>query len=370
MKYQRKTLDAGDRRLNWFDSDKYSGLEKLSSLGWYFQILVRRELLKRLDSQKDFVGSSPKRLMSEQINCVRRVPIVTLKSLRDSGVPLKSFHYLSVFLAFGSESGSVTPITLGEMIEDMEALLTFIESSDSLERTGNHRPEGRSWVSPSLIERGFARRGELKYKYSSLAVSELLPGAVELLHLDLGAPDRVLTADFKDLLNSLRSSRQVEMEGQPYPELDWTPTRRKSNSERPWSIDSRRLLDGKVIQFLDLIIWERQEHLTISPLAKASLLFEERRLQRKTRRSIRSVSTRKTVSEGKKANNRLATTETNAFVAVNPDHFGNYELIASASKELEQSYRNARRMVSSRNNSEFVPSETERLALRRQFDEL
>ncbi len=33
MAYQRKALEATDRRLEWFKNDKYAGLEKLTYLG-------------------------------------------------------------------------------------------------------------------------------------------------------------------------------------------------------------------------------------------------------------------------------------------------------------------------------------------------
>jgi hypothetical protein len=130
------------------------------------------------------------------------------------------------------------------------------------------------------------------------------------------------------------------------------------------------LLDGKLIQFADLIICERQYGLKIPPQVKASLLFPELKLQRKKRRKLMSYApTPDPPSKSKQANNRLATVETNAFALMDESHPANADLITRASHELKQAYENVRQGINNPQNSDFVPSEAERLRVLRRLEE-
>jgi hypothetical protein len=367
MGYQRKALEATDRRLEWFKNDKYAGLGKLTYLGWYFQVLVRRNLLKRLDSCGGYTGPVPDAL-AQEIQCVRATPVVTLGSIKTSRLELSRFHYLAVFLARDGSTGKyVTPLVFSEMIDYVDQLLIEAESRYSIAAKEEYE---RVWgpARLRLIERGFNRRATLKSKFGQSPLELFFPGwSSEIVQLDLRAQDRVLRADFEALLRQLRKNRPIEVNKRPYPELDLRLARTNSRSKEPQMLIPQKLLDQKLIQFVDLLIWEKQFRIKIPLGVKESLLFASVPIQRKKRRLLGSASTRSSGYESKKIGNRYTPIRNSALALMNPDHAANIELETSARLELEQAYSNAQVGVGLGRNSEFVPSEAELLTLRHQL---
>ena len=367
MVYQRKAMEATDRRLEWFKNDKYAGLGKLTYLGWYSQVLVRRNLLKRLDSCGDYTGPCPDTLARE-IQCVRATPIVTLESIKTSRLELSRFHYLAIFLArYGATGKSVTPLVFSDVIDYVDELLIEAESRSSIAAKEEHeRVLGPARL--RLIERAFSRRATLNSKFGQSPLELFFPGwSSEIVLLDLRAQDRVLRTDFENLLRQLRSKRPIKVNKQPYPELDLRLARQNLGSKEPQMLTPKKLLDQKLIQFVDLLIWEKQFRIKLPPRTKENLMFASVPVQRKKRRSLGSTSTRSSGYESKKIGNRYTPIRNSALALMNPDHAANIELEMRARLELEQGYSNAQRGVGLRKNSEFVPSKAELLRLRHQL---
>lgn len=367
MVYQRKALEATDRRLGWFKNDKYAGLEKLTYLGWYFQVLVRRNLLKRLDSCGDYTGPVPDALARE-IQCVRATPIVTLESIKTSRLELSRFHYLAIFLArYGPRGKSVTPLVFSDVIDYVDELLIEAESRCSV----TAKEEYERVLGPArlrLIERAFSRRAALNSKFGQSPLELFFPGwSSEIVLLDLRAQDKVLRTDFENLLRQLRSKRPIKVNEQPYPELDMRLARQKSDSKEPQMLTPQKLLDQKLIQYVDLLIWEKQFRIPIPLRIKENLMFASVPVQRKKRRSLGSASTRSSEYESKKIGNRYTPIRNSALNLMNPDHAANIQLETRAGLELELGYSNAQRGVDLGMNSKFVPSKSELLRLRHQL---
>jgi len=367
MGYRKKTVDdATDKRLNWFKDEKYSGLEKLTDLGWYFQILARRELVKRLDTRPEFDDKSQTRLLDRQIECVRLTPIVTLQSIKNCGLRVHEFHYLARFLTNEPPEEFLRVLNFGDLMDQVE---TFLAAAESIQSPALKRWY-EWWMGPRwshLIERAFSRREILRQRFASSTLGQLYPGSsIELIHLNLAAPDRVLRANFNSLLKRLRQAGPIEVDEDPYPDLDWEPTRQKSLSTKFWTIEPEVLLTKKVIQSMDLIIWEKQKGLKLTPLAKASLLFGERKLHRKERsKSMRRLSAQKKQPEceNKRATNRMGSVDAYAYVVMNDGHPANDWLQRRAAMELKRSYETVATGGKPTINSDFVTSAGEREAL-------
>lgn len=362
MAYQRKALEATDRRLEWFKNDKYAGLEKLTYLGWYFQVLVRRNLLKRL------AAGPCLDTLAQEIQCVRATPVVTVGSIKTSRLELSRFHYLAIFLAgYGSPGKSVTPLGFSDMIDLVDELLIEAESRYSITAKEEYeRVRGPARL--RLIERGFSRRAALMSKFGQSRLELFFPDwSSEIVLLDLRAQDRVLRADFETLLRQLRRDRPIEVNKQPYPELDLRLARHNSRSKEPQMLTPKKLLAQKLIQFVDLLIWEKQFRIKIPPQAKETLMFASVPVQRKKRRSLGSTPTRGSGYASKTIGNRYTPIRDSALALMNPDHAANIELETRAHMELEQAYTHAQRGVGLGKNSEFVPSKAELTRLRRQL---
>jgi len=364
MAYQRKTVQATDRRLSWSEKKKYDDLGKLTHLGWYFQVLVRRNLLKELDSYLEDSGPIPGSLV-RKIQCVRATPVVTLGSIKTSRIELRQFDYLAKFLAgYGSTGKSVAPLLFGDMIDYVDSLLIEAESRESIAAKEEYE---RVWgpARSRLIERGFVRRAVLIGKFGESPLELFFPGwSAEIVLLDLTAQDRVLRADFESLLRQLRRNRSIEVNKEPYPELALRPARKTSHSKEPQMLTPKKLLAQKLIQYADLLIWEKQFRDEIPPSAKESLMFASDPVQRKKRRSLRAASSSSSGYGSKKIGNHFTKIHDNALALMNPDHAANIELQTRAGEELKQAYSSARRGVHLGENSRFVPSEAELLMLR------
>jgi hypothetical protein len=341
-------------------------LERLTDLGWHFQILARRELVKRLDTRPEFVDKQQNQLLDRRIECVRLTPVVTLQSIKTYGLQLHEFRFLAEFLTSEPPEEFLRVLSFGDLIDQVETFLAAVESVESPTLKRWHE----RWLGPyrgHLIDRAFSRREPLRRKFSSTTLGQLYPGSsIELIHLNLAAPDRVLRNNFNSLLKRLRQAGRIEVDKDPYPDLDWEPTRQKSLSTKFWTIEPEVLLTKKVIQCMDLIIWEKQKGLKLTPLAKASLLFGERKLHRKERsKSMRRLSAqkKKPESENKRATNRMGSVDAYAFVVMNESHPANDWLHRRAAMELERSYETVATGGKPTINSDFVMSAAEREAL-------
>jgi hypothetical protein len=374
-------MDATDRCLAWFHSERYRGLEELTYLGWYFQIEIRRHLLDELTMLRNSGRPLPK-LLVQQIDCVRQVPVVSLKSLRDHGLKLEDFHRLCMFYNLGIHEDVVAPLVFEDLIGYVDFFLEKFSRGVPVKIENSANMTAAQYAIKSVEEQMrqmYAARYALAEVVAPQTFREEFPYAcMEVVELNLAAPDRLIISDFKRTLKQLRRAYPFQVGEMREPKLDWMPPRKREYNFhilRSW--EPTKLVAGREIQFLDLIIWEFERR-KIPPLVKAALLFPERSIGRKKRRSITSRPSRKGTPESKIVTNRVDIIEMNAFALMDPRNPARPELLRRAQNELRQaqetSAKNQTRAsgphpANSPMVSDFVLSESERAQLRRRLSQ-
>ena len=271
--------DVKDSRLRWFSLKKYSLADEFTDLQLHFQILSRRELLQHLDVCKEVpecqAPGVPLALpfgQQKKIECVRMDPIVTLKTIPAHGLAVSDFWFLSCFLMGGGPLRVVRPLGSRELTRIFEGMLLALAVEPGV-TTRFYGPKERERllnnlfkIRNSLCQNPWIDSTELEDPYS-------LPYSGEvLLKINLQAPRWQLERELETLIRSLHKN-QPPPEGGEFPELDWKPRKKKQFTPAQKPIAKSSLIKHNILPFLDLLIWEEENGITIADSTKAEMLF-------------------------------------------------------------------------------------------------
>lgn len=360
--------NPSDPSLSWFRKADYSGLTQLTDLGWYYQIESRREILLRLDGEKE----RPLPLSAELvrlIDCVRNTPVVTLTSLEASNIPWSHNFLLAIFLEYPACPQGVRRMDFARLADIFENLLLDAEirfSNDNMEPLLDQdenlwQPSTRNRV----LGRAFAHQNELLYLFGAEAIDdpEVFPhSSTALFELTHSVNYDIMKSELNALLQVWRRSDLLEEKKHGLPELHWKPRRPRRTTKKPWIVTTESIIKDRVIQFMDLVIWEEQFDARIVKKTKAALLFSDRvdpcHIERPycdatlERYRTQGKNTRTSVPKTKMVNivNRIDSIENMAWYLAEKYTRINSGFEVRAAKELVKAYD------SGKGNPEFVPS--------------
>jgi hypothetical protein len=291
--------------------------------------------------------------LKDLINCVRKEPIASIKSILDDGFLVSDFFSLAGFLLSTEPSKSVEPVIFSTLIHMVENLLLGTENeTDRPNRTHFYGYGERS----ALVEKLFSDREKFRYnRIGSASVGDpsVFSSCVHLLKVNLDAPDSRLMADFAAVLRFWRETQVAHPEF-PFPELTWKPRRKKPASSRPWTVTSKSLLESKVIPFLDLLIWEEEHGCKISVTAKSQILFPKNilgHIERKPKTANKSgEKLKRDKTRYVHLRSLIVSLESQAWSLMDGSNASHFELSIRATDELLTAYRKGI------GNRDFVPT--------------
>ncbi len=235
-KHSKRIESVDDERLHWFSLRAYSSLAKLSPLGLYFQIALRRHVFKEVDGLNEYLGDIQryralrKRLkLSTKVALIKKNPIVTLQHIRAHRLSISKFFSLEWFLL----DANPYPVCIRNL--------------------GEEQP------------------------------SYPLPEHSIRIEVDLSYTDSVLKEEFTDLLAQARSESLLpprtvmnapELSSlAEYSCLRWKPILSKNTGRgTSRSIRSKMLLDNKILPYLDLRLWEEISGYEVSDETRMKLI--------------------------------------------------------------------------------------------------
>ena len=384
-KNKSRISSMNDRRLDWFERDGYQDYSKLNALALYVQVLVRQHVLCRLDAWKESIWSTEddryKRLtkiVQRECSLVLNNPIITIASIQAYGLNVSDIFFLADFYVAPHGRTGIWLPTIGELIEFFEQILLKVgEPTLQVDASVNalHRLYGAAYLEKrsEIIEETFKRRAELvRDSGAGTRIDQIVAGVSRDFHIlraNPDAPKNLLNNQFLRWLAAWQTT-DFPASPKPFPELDWDPPRKRGNTTRPCQVSTESLVTYNVIPFIDLLIYERLHGLEISPTVKAELLFPETEADFTRRPNPRKVK-KKAPTKGVRSKsyypdpmNLLTTAESQALSVMDLYSTSSFALVAEASEELLDAYRQGN--VDER----FVPSSHLVEELNRHFDSM